>query len=195
MPVDLEASPAVALSVESPRLSSSDSAVCFAVDGALPGVGRCETGSAGKVTMIQELSGRIVDVRAGELELECGTVVKHLLPMSLDLTPLAGRRVSIVIRHLLDRDRSPTVDAQISESDGALLLWARDGALPADGERLVFRVTHESHGPASLVLVADSTLVTLAPRSVGRVDIASASFLAAALRVGDNEAAFILARI
>jgi len=170
--------------------------VCFVVGGAVEG-GATESVdlAGGGVRLTTRVAGRVARTspesttlvtRAGEV------VLRHLLPVGIDLAPLSGRSVNVRVDHTLADDT--TVDARIWDDDGHLLLWARDGRLP-DREAPMsgaFLAIHGVDRPSRLVLTAGSRRLAARAGDVRELELAGGAFGLSVLRVERRAASFLL---
>lgn len=182
-----------------PSLDGDDfgGAVCFAVEGGPPECSSSEPEPLGRLRIRTEVEGRLARVDDHGFELERGAQrvrVRYLLPRPIDLSSLVGAHVRLTVHLVLDPNRAPTVDACIRTLDGRLVLWARDGALPSDRPgRPQVRVTHSDATGRRLALGLPRGLVSL--RAGQRSDVAAddGTVSVFAIRVADDDAAFVLA--
>ncbi len=190
-----------------PRLSepalrahgADESILFFCVEGApreacrtttLPGVGlRFET----------VLRGTIVASEPGELHVEHAqrrVTVRHLLPSAIDLRPLVGQLVQIVIsQHYLGRGRA-TIDAELRDSSGRLLLWAHDGRMPPDrvAHGLALRLTVDADARHRLAVGHAGGVASLGAPEVARVRVGPHPHDLVAVRVEADDVGFVLLR-
>ncbi len=175
-----------------------DGTVCFAVQGGPPGSSRTHDLGGGSVGIATVLRGRILSVGSDLIEMDAGGFpvrIRYLIPGGVSLEPLAGHVVELQVGLLLHRDRGPTVDAVIRDTDGLLLLWARDGSLPSDRESqgVVVRVAQAPGGPPRLVFATPGSLSSVTAGGSARVDL-DGGLMGLALRVAADDAAFCLVR-
>ena len=172
--------------------------VFFCVEGAPRSACRTEVSSDGDVQFQTSMQGRLREVvdRVLYLEVDEGTVgVRHLLPSSIDLSPLIGHELVVTVRQRYHEAGRTTIDAEIRDASGALLLWARDGRLPTDREArgLAMRVSLSPSGER-LAVSHDAGVSTLAPSGRAVVRLHGESFFAWVLRVGLDDLAWVLLR-
>jgi hypothetical protein len=142
------------------------------------------------------LASRIVSTAPEELVLEGATRVRHLLPSSVDLAPLAGHAMQIEISQRYGKRGRATIDAQIRDSKGRLLLWARDGRWPADKEAqgLALRATFAVDGAPRLAIAHAGGVSSIGAPDLARVRTAEGWFEMLVLRLGAEDVAFVLVR-
>jgi hypothetical protein len=172
-----------------------EAAVCFAVEGAsfeetssIPSADGgllIETVIAG---VVREVGPDLLVVARDGQEAR----VRYLLPSALDLEPLLGARVKISVSLQFSAEKRPTVDASIRDARGRLLLWAHDGALPADrADRPVVRLAHEARGPR-LAFAHRGGLSTVATAEIIDLDTRGGPATAAGIRISDDDVGFIV---
>ena len=155
----------------------------------------CSTPDGG-LTFETRLTGTVVAVLPGELRLADGErrpVVRHLLPGAVDLSALDGHRVSIdIAQRYLGRGRA-TIDAELRDDDGRLLLWAHDGRTPSDQLGLAFRRTLDADGQRLSVGHAGG-VSHVSAGDVLRVRAGADTFDLAVVRAGADDVSFVLLR-
>lgn len=157
----------------------------------------CKTESApGGLCFRTTLSGRITSTGPEELVIDGHTRVRHLLPSSLDLAPLVGHAMQIEIAQQYGRRGRATIDAEIRDAKGRLLLWARDGVVPADRDArgLALRATIAPDGARRLAVAHAGGVASMGVPDLARVRTADGSFDLVVLRLGTDDVAFVLVR-
>lgn len=193
-----DAPPAVTARIESEAFHPLDDGVIFfSVEGAPPESCRTSTRPDGSLTFETTLEGRVVAVDRDELLLRVGprvVAVRHLLPSAVSLAPLVGQELTArVIQRYADRGRA-TIDATLHDTQGRLLLWARDGRLPPDGESHGFALRLAVDGQAPrLVAQADALLVITAPGD-GVAELFGVQHRLLVLRAAPRDVSFVLLR-
>jgi hypothetical protein len=91
--------------------------------------------------------------------------------------------------------RAPTHDAVVTDLDGALVLWTRDGGLPRERgpAGLGVLAAHDERG-ARLVVRSGPIVASLAPGHTAEVITEQGAFTVLAARVGRDDAAFVAVR-
>lgn len=173
--------------------------LCFAVSGGPPGCSRSVPAGGARLDLLSDVTGRVTRVAGEVLELDDRghrVRVQHLLPPSVDLAALLDHRVRIEVRHLLASGRVPTIDARIRSPEGTLLLWARDGRLPAEGpvEGAAVRVRCDDADAPRLAVAWAGDVATCGAGQALEVGSGGDAMTVLALRVGAGDAAFVLAR-
>lgn len=181
------------------RAHGADEAVIFfCVEGAPREACRTATLPDGGLVFETALRGQVLESEPGELRLSLGerqATVRHLLPSAIDLRELAGHELSVrVAQHYLGRGRA-TIDAEIHDAAGRLVLWAHDGRMPAD------RI---SHGVALRLTVADARhrlavghaggVASLGAPDHARVRVGADPFELVVVRVEADDVSFVLLR-
>lgn len=145
--------------------------------------------------------GRVAEAPPGRLVLanNYGDLlqIRLRLPAALDLSPLVGSTMSVQLsqRPGAEAGRS-TMDAVLRDARGALILWARDGALPGGRGAMGVNVRiGRDGGLAALSVAGSGESLLLRPGAAGQMTVGRAAITFAALRVGDAEAAFFAVRL
>jgi len=178
---------------------SHDGAPGFTLDTSAPGAVRVAFGSDQRPALVSRASGTVKSVAAGLLVLESGAAearVHHTLPVAIGLGPLRGFVVDIVVAREADVYGGVTSDAALFDASGALLLWARDGALPRDhlGLGVSVRVAHELGEAPRLVLASSGTLMAASAGQAAEWRVGKVQYHLLAMRVSSDRSAFILVR-
>ncbi len=175
-----------------------DPVIFFCVEGAPREA--CRTRTEGCLTFETMLSGTVVDVQAnGELHLDVSgrqVIVRHLLPTAIDLRELAGHDLEVrVVQRYLGPGRA-TIDAEIRDSCGQLLLWAHDGRMPVDrvSHGLALRVSVEGDGAHRLAIAHSGGVASVRPPDFALVSVGAEAFALAVVRVGADDVSFVLLR-
>lgn len=179
------------------RAGAADEAVIFfCVENAPREACRTRSVPDGGVTFETHLSGTVVDTAPGELGVARGdhrAIVRHLLPAAVDLTPLRGHLAAVAItQRYLARGRA-TIDAEIRDADGRLLLWAHDGRTPPDQLGLAFRGTVDAGGHRLAVGHAGG-VSSVSAGDVIRVRIGTDTFDLGVVRASADDVSFVLTR-
>lgn len=176
--------------------AAEEGLIFFCVEGAPREACRTRSRPDGSLTFETTLSGTVTDTSEGELRLsleERKAVVRHLLPSALELSPLRGQLVRAdIAQRYLGRGRA-TIDAELRDAEGRLLVWAHDGRTPPDRLGLVFRGTVDAEGHR-LAVGHSGGVVTVGTGDVVRVRSGVAPFDLAILRLGTDDLAFVLLR-
>lgn len=179
------------------RAGGADEGVIFFCIEAAPHEA-CRTHSSpdGGLTFETRLVATVTEVRPGELHLADGEhrpVVRHLLPRGVDLSALRGHRLKIDIAQRYRGRGRATIDAELRDTDGRLLLWAHDGRTPADQLGLAFRRTVDAGGQRLAVCHAGG-ICTVSAGDVARVRAGLDTFDLAVVRAGPDDVSFVLLR-
>ncbi len=178
-------------------MAREEGAVCFAAIAAPPESGSSRMDADGCLHVSTELHGRIVALQPDALVLERDggrTRVRFLLPSAIDLGPLLGCVVHVLLDLTLSPLRPPTVNAVLRDGEGRLLLWARDGQVPGHIDGLpAVRIAHDPHG-SRLVFGGPSGAALIGPTEVAAIQTLEGPAWAAAVRVTGDDAAFVVVR-
>lgn len=162
-----------------------------------PGAARTRRDPDGSIVLHTELRGRVSQVGPEGLVVESGghaAVVRHFMPPAIDLGALLDTEVTIEMTERL-RDGRCTVDAQIRDAGGSLVLWARDGELPEDrashGLALRMRMAEIGRG---LAIAHRSGLAVVRGPGLALVEGEPGTLLVLVLRTGDDDVALIALR-
>ncbi len=181
------------------RARGADEAVIFfCVEGAPREACRTHALPGGGLAFETLLCGRVQASEPGELRLEHAgrpVLVRHLVPSAVELRGLVGHELSLrVCQQYLGPGRA-TIDAELHDAGGRLLLWAHDGRVPPD---------RSAHGLALRCTVADSRHRLAVGHaggvaSVGAPDLAQVRaggdlYELAVVRVEADDVAFVLLR-
>lgn len=126
---------------------NEEGVIFFSVEGAPNEVCQTRSGPDGSLTFHTTIAGRVVGVETDELVIARGphTIrIRHLLPGAVDLGELEGHAVRVEIAQCYLRAGRATIDCEIRDAHGRLILWAHDGRMPSDAD---------SHGLAMRTLV------------------------------------------
>ncbi len=142
--------------------------------------------------------GRLTEVSPGRIVLanSYGDLLQIRLRVpALDLSPLVGSTLSVQLSHRPGPGRT-TIDAVFRDSRGALVLWARDGAVPGGRGAMgvTVRLARDSSEPVLEVSGRTGTL-QLRPGTSGDAAIGLTPVVFAALRVGASDASFFAVRL
>ncbi len=180
------------------RAAASEGLIFFCVDNAPRRACTTRAGADGSLTFRTSLTGRVISVEPDALVLEVGertTRIRHHLPAGLTLEALTGQVVRFELSQIYRGRGRATIDAELSDTSGRMILWARDGRFPSD---------RDAHG-LSLRLTVDANETRLAVRTRGGVTslgspgardlVVDGKKLALALvRIGPDDASFALLR-
>ena len=111
--------------------------IFFSVEGAPTAACRTTTGPDGSLTFTTTLRGRVASVDTDELALTVGdrrVVVRHFVPDAIDWSGLVDQSVLVTVKQRYQGRGRATIDAEVRDTAGRLVLWARDGRLPSDDE-------------------------------------------------------------
>ncbi|HEY8432024.1 MAG TPA: hypothetical protein VIL20_26790 [Sandaracinaceae bacterium] len=169
------------------RAAGADEAVLFfCVEGAPREACRTLGLPDGGLRFDTVLHGIVVGSEPGELHVEHGrrrVTVRYLLPSAIDLAALVGHPLHArVSQQYLGRGRA-TIDAELRDPAGRLLLWARDGRMPAD---------RSAHGLALRLTVADAYHRLAVGHAGGLASLRAPDL--ARVRIGADRYAFVLVR-
>jgi hypothetical protein len=173
--------------------------IFFSVEGAPRQACRTRTGPDGTLSFHTSLSGRVVEVRSDELVLEVGAhrvVVRHLLPAAVDLSELRDHRLLIGVQQRYRGRGRATIDAEIRDRAGRLLLWAHDGRFPEDREArgLALRASLDPGRDQRLALVHETGVASLSAPGHARVRRDGVPHDALLLRLGPDDVSLVLLR-
>lgn len=181
------------------RAHGADEAVIFfCVDGAPREACRTHALAGGGLLFETILGGRVLASEPGELQMEHAgrpVVVRHLVPSALDLGGLAGHAVQVRVAQQYVGAGRATIDAEIRDASGRLLLWAHDGRMPPD---------RSAHGLALRCTVAESRqrlavghaggVVSIGAPELAEVRAGGDLYALAVVRVETDDVAFVLLR-
>ncbi len=159
---------------------------------------RTEVGADGSLTFRTALAGRVLSVERGALTLDTGgrlVTLRHLLPSGIELEALAGRRLQVALTQTYPSRGRATIDAEIRDVDGRLVLWAHDGRHPDDRDArgLSLRATL-GDGAARLAVRTDDGIASLACPGLAGLSVARRAFALALVRLGPDDIGFVLLR-
>ena len=180
------------------RTAGDDAVVFFCVEGAPREACRTTSERDGGLTFTTTLVGRVVGAERGAIALETrtGTVLlRHLLPGAVDLSSLVGRQLLASVRQRYARSGRATIDAELRDRAGRLVLWAHDGRLPSDREAQGLSVRGVvSEGEPRLVVGGSGGLVSVSSPGLGALDHDGHRFAILVVRLGADDAAFAVVR-
>lgn len=173
--------------------------IFFSVEGAPTEACRTETAPDGSLTFTTTLQGPVTAVQPDELVLDVRghrVVVRHLLPGAIDLSGLLESRVLVTVQQRYRGRGRATIDAEIRDAGGRLVLWARDGRLPSDADArgLSMRVCLDPDGHHRLALSQAQGVVSLAAPGIVRVERDGVTHDALLIRLGPDDASFVILR-
>lgn len=175
---------------------AAEGVIFFCVEAAPRAACRTHSDPDGSLTFETRLEATVIEVLPGELRLASGDhrpVVRHLLPSGVDLTALRGHRVCIdIAQRYLGRGRA-TIDTELRDTEGGLLLWAHDGRTPPDRLGLAFRRTVDAGGQRLAVGHAGG-VSSVSAGEVVRVRAGIETFDLAVVRAGADDVSFVLLR-
>lgn len=175
-----------------------DPIIFFCVEGAPREA--CRTRTDGCLTFETELAGELfVSDTSGELRIDLGghqATVRYLLPSAVDLALLDGQRVEVrVVQRYLGPGRA-TIDAELWDSSGRLVLWAHDGRMPIDrsAHGLALRQSVDADGAHRLAVAHSGGLTSLGAPDLAPVWVGSDPYAMAVVRAGADDVSFVLLR-
>ena len=160
----------------------------------------CETRTAadGSLTFHVAIVGRVVAARRGSLVIANGSepnvIIRHLLPTGIELAALEGHHVEIELEQRYRGRGRATIDAEVRDELGRLILWAHDGRMPEDRDArgLTFRTTLDPSGMRLAVRAAE--LVSLSCPGTVELTLGSRDFTLALARLGADDVGFVMLR-
>ncbi len=176
-----------------------ESVIFFCVEDAPREACGTRTGPDGSLTFHTRLSGTVLDVGPGEMRIDTGqhrVLVRHLLPSSIDLRELSANTLEIeIVQRYRGRGRA-TIDAELRDSRGRMLLWAHDGRMPADREShgLALRLTVDASGTRRLAVGHEGGVSSIASPDFAPVRIGRAMHDLVVVRLGADDVSFVLLR-
>jgi hypothetical protein len=176
-----------------------ESVIFFCVDDAPREACRTESLPNGGLAFRTALRGRIERVGAEELVLAVAgktTRVRFLLPSAVDLASLVGHQAQIDITQQYAGPGRATIDAQIRDAKGRLLLWARDGRVPPDrsAQGLALRTTVGASDARRLAVAHTGGVASMSVPDLARVRTAEGAFELLLVRLGAEDISFVLVR-
>jgi len=178
--------------------ADGESGVCFAIDGA--GLEDGQSRLVGDTAVLTtRVAGRVARVSEDELELSDGersARVRHVLPPGISLAGLVGRQIEVEVTHRIGPFGATAIDAYVRDGRGRVLLWAHDGPLARErpSSALQIRIASAADGAPRLAIAVRRAVTTVSARMWATVDGGDATYVALALRVRADDAAFVLAR-
>lgn len=187
------------------RLTSDDPAhgldrpfIAFCFEGAPPEACRTKKGADGSVSFQTSISGRVVSITDASFTLSVGgaeVIVRHLLPSSIELSGLHGKKLLVTVEQRYAGSGRATIDAEIRDAKGTLVLWARDGRMPVDRDArgLTLRVMLEPRAERLAVGHRDGVTTIDAP-GLASIGLSDGTYDTLLTRVGDDDLAWVLLR-
>lgn len=172
--------------------------IFFCVEGAPREACRTRTADGG-LTFDTTLSGRVVAVEPGELTLDVGgqpAIVRHLLPSAFDLGDSLGHTLEVrVVQRYLGPGRA-TIDAELRDASGRLVLWAHDGRMPSDrvAHGLALRLTVDAAGGHRLAVGHSRGVASVGAPDFGQVWVGGEPYVLVVVRAGADDVSFVLLR-
>lgn len=164
------------------------------IEHAPPGAARTRRDPDGSIVLSTSLTGPVTSVEPGRLSLDqqgFTATLRHLLPDAIELGALVGSCVTVELSERLHRGRC-TADAQVRDASGALVLWARDGALPDDLDAHGLALRDE--GGRGLAIAHRSGLAMVRGPGLALCEDDAGTLLVVVLRTGADDAAFAALR-
>lgn len=180
------------------RLARGEGVLFFWVENAPREACRTVSGADGSLTFVTRLDGRVIAIERDALVLDhAGRLVtlRHHLPAGVDLEPLAGRRIRVeLVQTYRDRGRA-TIDAEVRDEDGRLVLWGHDGRHPDDRDArgLILRATL-GEGAPRLAIRTDDGVASVPCPGLGALVVARRQWCLALVRLGPDDIGFVLVR-
>jgi hypothetical protein len=173
--------------------------IFFCVEAAPREACRTHAGPDGSLSFQTQLFGIVTEIAPGELWLAMGerrVLVRHLLPSAIDLGELCGHRIEIQIQQSYRGRGRATIEAQIRDASGRLLVWAHDGRMPSDRDShgLALRLTLDSDGDPRLAIGHSGGVASLAVPDLVGVKTGSDSYDFVVVRLGTDDVSFVLLR-
>lgn len=199
--LDDTARPRVLAAIDAPRFAShagDDRVIFFCVEGAPRAACRTTAGADGTLTFSTRLAGRVLGTERDALLVEHDervVTVRHHLPPGLDLEPLAGRVVEIELAQIYRGRGRATIDAEIRDEDGRVVLWAHDGRYPDDRDArgLSLRAALDGGG-ARLAIRGDEGITSVACPGLASVVVRRREWTLALVRLAADDVGFVLLR-
>lgn len=160
----------------------------------------CETRKTadGTLTFHVVIVGRVVAAPRGSLVIgtDAGTevIVRYLVPTGVELGALEGHRVEIELEQRYRGRGRATIDAEIRDEFGRLILWAHDGRMPEDRDArgLTLRTSLDATGMRLAIRAAE--LVSLSCPGAVELTLGSRDFTLALARLGADDVGFVMMR-
>ncbi len=167
----------------------------FCVEGAPRSA--CHTRTEEHLTFETALSGRVTSVTGGELALDVGggeVLVRYLLPSAVELEALVGHTIGLRVTQRYSGPGRATIDAEVRDSAGGLVLWAHDGRMPGDrlSHGLALRLRLDAGGAHRLALGHGAGVTAVGAPDSATIQVAGAEFGLGVVRVGADDVAFVL---
>lgn len=169
----------------------------FCVENAPREACQTQAGADGTLTFRTLVSGRVSDVQRGAMIITAeplDVALRHLLPSGLDLTGLLGHEVTVELEQSYRGRGRATIDAEIRDGAGRLILWAHDGRMPGDRDArgLSLRATVDPTGMRLAVRAAE--LVSLPCPATAAISLGGRDFTFALTRLGADDVGFVMLR-
>lgn len=180
------------------RSARDEGVIFFCVENAPRELCRTRVGGDGSLTFETHLSGRVLAVQRDAIILDVSgreVQVRHLLPSSIRLDALIGRKLQIrLVQQYQGRCRA-TIDAEIRDAAGRLILWARDGRFPSDryAHGLTLRASVDANETRLAVRAGDRVVSVPCP-GVASLQVGARDLTLALVRLGAEDIGFVLLR-
>jgi len=180
------------------REAVDEGVIFFCVENAPREACKTRSSADGSLTFETELRGHVLAVGRDVLLLEMGArdvQIRHLLPTGVCLEALAGRVVHFTLRQVYRGRGRATIDAEIRDADGRLILWAHDGRFPEDetSHGLSIRATHDL-SEARLAVRGTEGVVTLSWPGTAEVALHGRQLTMALVRLAVDDVGFVVLR-
>ena len=193
--------PRVAATLDLARFEShakDEGVLFFCVENAPPDACGTRSGADGSLTFWTRLRGRVLEVRPTALILAMGdhlVAVRHHLPSGVGLDELAGHIVHIALTQTFRGRGRATIDAEIVDAQGNVVLWAHDGRHPDDRDArgLSLRAAIEETG-ARLAVRTDGGVATVTCPGAAHIESEGRAWTLALLRLGADDIGLLLLR-
>jgi len=201
-PTELDPAPPAALaSLDSGTFqhqARADGMIFFCVENAPRRACGTHAHADGSLTFQTSLCGRVKSVERDALVLDVGeqeTRVRHHLPSGITLDSLADHVVSLELRQIYRSRGRATIDAVLSDAEGRMIFWVRDGHVPTDREAhgLSLRLTVDPQ-ETRLAVRADTGILSLPCPGTRDFNAGGRDLTLALVRAGADDVSFALLR-
>jgi hypothetical protein len=180
------------------RTAGDDPVLFVCVEGAPLEACRTTPEPDGGLTFTTTLFGRVRDVERGAIALQTRSgvvILRHLLPTALELGDLVGCTMLASVRQRYARSGRATIDAELRDAAGRLVLWAHDGRMPSDRDAQGLSVRGVvSDGEPRLAVGGSEGLVSVPSPGLAALDHDGQRFAVLVVRLGVDDAAFAVLR-
>jgi len=176
---------------------SEDGVLFFCVESAPPAYCSTRSEADGSLTFETELEGLVLGVDRDFLILlveDQEVRIRYLIPSSISLEPLAGRRVAFELRQAYRERGRATIDAVLRDQEGRQILWAHDGRFPEDRHELSLRATMDASSAPRLAARTRDGIVSLDAPGLATFRVGGRDLALALVRLGADDVGFLLLR-